>query len=231
MTPEESINFFAGQLERSFNGLAVAQASRNWRLAAVNYGQLFKCHLMQGLISWRLQQDPTQSLCKAVAVVADGISTLRTLSELQDAEKSLPIGKAALIASLTSKRFEVANAACDNLPFDLQLDFLLATSTPADTEPALLVAELSKGKRTSLAADTYQNYFDILASGGDSERIEELTKKGEVLFAKRARDSFFSGGDQTEGGGPDNSLVVDYRLAVALKRAGKRSNSLHAWAW
>ncbi|MCB5184693.1 hypothetical protein LG201_05705 [Methylobacillus gramineus] len=231
MTPQESLSFFAGQLERSSNGLAVAQASRNWRLAAVNYGQLFKCHLMQGLISWRLQQDPTESLCEALAVVAEGISTLRTLSHLPDAEKNLPIGKAALLASLTGKRFEVANAACATLPFDSQLDFLLATSRPIDTKPALLIAELRKSKRTSLAAETYQNYFDILASEGDSERIEDLTKQGELLFVKRARDSFFSGGDQTEGGGPDNSLVVDFRLAVALKRARKRSNSLHAWAW
>jgi hypothetical protein len=40
------------------------------------------------------------------------------------------------------------------------------------------------------------------------------------LFAKRIKDAFYADSEQTEGGGSDDPLVVDYRLAVALKRAG-----------
>lgn len=231
MTPQEYLSLFANRVELSSKGLAVAHASRNWELAALNYRQLFKCHLMRGLISWRIHQNPTEHLCDAIAVVDEGISTLRSWSHSPSAEQSLPVEKTALLACLTGKSFDTTRTFSEGWACDSQLDLLLATSNPADSKATTLIAELRTAKRTSLAAETYQNYFDILASEGDSESIEELTKQGEHLFAKRARDSFFSGGDQTEGGGPDNGLVVDFRLAVALKRAGKSNNSLHAWTW
>ncbi|RZT75653.1 hypothetical protein EV678_2839 [Azospira oryzae] len=231
MTPQESLVFFATQVQRSSNGLAVAHASRNWQLAALNYRQIFKCHLMRGLISWRIHQNPKEHLCNAISVAAEGIRTLRSLSQSLNAEESLPVAKAALLACLTGENFDTTDIVAETWACDSQLDLLLATSNPNDSKANVLIASLREAKRTSLAAETYQNYFDILASAGDSEKIEDLTNEGEVLFAKRARDSFFAGGDQTEGGGPDNNLVVDFRLAVALKRAGGHSSSLHAWAW
>lgn len=231
MTPQESLSLFASRIEGPSRGLAIAHASRNFQLAALNYRQLFKGHLMCGLISWRLQKDPTEFLCNAVSVVAEGIATLRELSPTSIVEENLPIGKALLLAYLTGRSFGAVATVSGEGPPDSQLDLLLTTSSPTNTKQTELIGDLRKAKRTLLAAETYQNYFNILAAEGDSEKLEELTKQGELLFTKRARDSFFSGGDQTEGGGPDNNLVVDFRLAVALKRVGKHSSSLHAWEW
>lgn len=231
MTPQESLSFFSSQIERSSKGLEAAHASHNWQLAALNYRQLFKCNLMRALISWRLQQDPTEFICNAISSVAEGITTLRDWSQSPVTEESLPIGKAILISSLIGKKFNAVGTTSGAVSCDSQLDALLATASPTDKKSTSLIADFRKFKRTSLAAETYQNYFDILASEGDSERLNGLTKVGELLFARRVQDSFFTGSDQTEGGGPDNNLVVDYRLAVALKRAGARNSSPHTWIW
>lgn len=231
MTPQETLNFFDQQFNRSTRGIAVAIASNNWHLARVNYGQKFKCRLMGGLISWRLRRDPTEFLQNAITVATEGNKVLSSLSESLDVVAALPVGKAALLAELVGVSFKPGAQLMAELSLDSQLDILLTTARPLQSTEPHQIAQLWEAKRTSLAAETYHNYFKILSSRGNFEKLEELTREGERLFAKRIKDAFYMDSEQTEGGGSDNSLVVDYRLAVALKRAGMPSNSLHSWEW
>ena len=108
---------------------------------------------------------------------------------------------------------------------------MLAGSDSSGYNPDDLIAKLLKSKRTLLAGETYRNYFALLNSGSDHAKGNALIMIGEGLFERRKKDSYFSGSDQTEGGGQENQLVVDYRLAAAIKQAGVHSNSPHAWIW
>lgn len=234
MNPQESLNFFATQLAGSARGLEVAKSSRNLQLAALNFRQMFKEHLMCGLIKWRQQENPTSYFDDAIRLITEAATTLPAWASSFNIGEGLPLGRASLLASLTGAPFDLGQLENSTLPVDVRLDCLLANASPSAKAMDLanaLIGELRGGKRTALAAETYENYFHILASESNFARIEELLKKGEALFAKRARDAFFSGGDQTEGGGPDNALVVDYRLALALKKVRYGSDSMHAWVW
>lgn len=234
MNPQEYFTIFATRLAGPARGLELAKSSRNLQLAALNFRQLFKGHLMCGLIKWRQQENPTSYFDDAIRLVTEAAITLPDWSPSFNIGEGLPLGRASLLASLTGVPFSLAQQESSTLPVDVRLDCLLANTGPsanAKDSANALIGELRGSKRTALAADTYENYFDILSGEGNSDCMEELLKKGEALFAKRARDAFFSGGDQTEGGGPDNALVVDYRLALALKKVRYSCNSMHAWAW
>lgn len=234
MTPQESLDFFATQISRSAKGFEVAKSSHNLQLAALNVRQMFKGHLMCGLIQWQQREHPANHFEEATTLVVEAIRLLPQWEPSFDVGFGLPLARAAILAGLINVPFDVAAFQMSALPADIQLDYLLATTSPSPSvkDSAMsLLKELRQDKRTALAADSYENYFDILSAAGNSTVLGDFLRKGDTLFNKRARDSFFSGGDQTEGGGPDNSLVVDYRLAFALKRAAYSSDSMHAWIW
>jgi hypothetical protein len=233
MNPQESLDFFATQLARSKKGFEVAQTSRNLQLAALNTRQMFKGHLMCGLIKWRQGESPVRHFEDAVRVVSESSELLRSWDSSFEPIENLPSSRAALLASLLGLSFGIGSPEKANLAADVHLDYLLAeTRAAAEMQQALvIVARLLEGKNTALAGETYQAYFEILSAQPGTEELTALVEKAEALFTKRGRDAFFSGGDQTEGGGPDNVLVVDYRLGVALKKVGYRGPSIHAWVW
>jgi hypothetical protein len=80
---------------------------------------------------------------------------------------------------------------------------------------------------SSLAVDTYESYLAMRNVQDDGNQFATL----EDCFTKRKKDKFFSGGEQTEGGGLDNDFVVDYRLAALAKHAGLKNDSVHCWRW
>lgn len=80
-----------------------------------------------------------------------------------------------------------------------------------------------------LASRTYQTYFEILDKSFKNLPIEDSVKMAEELFARRANDGFYSGAEQTEGGGQDNRIVLDYRLAAILRKARYVGESTHCW--
>ena len=88
---------------------------------------------------------------------------------------------------------------------------------------------LQKIKGTRLAVETYSTYRALLrAPQAESGGLVDLATR---LFRKRTNDRFFSGGDQTEGGGPDNAITADYRLAAVLKKIRYADENPHRWDW
>lgn len=232
MTPQETLNFFETQLTRSAQGFEIARGSKNVQLAAMNARQMFKAALMCGLIKWRQAENPAESFRKALTVLDEASALITSWDSSFVLAENLPIARGALLASLLDVALDVPVPESADVTVDVQLDQLLAGASAAAPaqETYQLIAKLNT-KKTALAWESYQTYFEIISNKGDSSSLKPLVDRGEALFAKRSKDAFFSGGDQTEGGGPDNALVVDYRLGVALKKAGYTGASIHAWTW
>lgn len=237
MKTKDYLDFFALQIERATRGLDAARNTRNLQLATLNGRQLFKCHLTMGLVNWRQGDSPVRDLEHAIQAMQGVSAMARAWDQSFDAVANLPVARAALLSRLVGKeRATEVNewGAGPGLSPDVRLDLLLASELPIDEavrSSAALISQLSATKKTALAAESYGNYFEILVCAADSERLQECSEKGHTLFLRRSRDTYYTGGDQSEGGGDDNARVVDYRLGFALRRAGYEGASMHAWKW
>lgn len=227
----DPLQFFSEQLARSQKGLQVAISTKNVQLAALNARQSFKNNLMCGLIVWRSKKNPTQHLQSAVEGLAEVALQIKQWDATVDIQESLPLSTSALLAKLVGATCAEAAEPGGTQPVEDQLDLLLLQEGREVSKVKNLLTKLQSTKRTHLVAESYRNYFEVLENKRTESAIGGLVRYGEGLFAKRATDSYYSGGNQHEGGGPDNALVVDYRLAVVLKMANAESSSLHAWQW
>lgn len=237
MKTKEYIDFFATQIERSTRGLDVARGARNVQLAALNGRQLFKGHLITGLVRWKQGDSPVQDFERAIQCVQEVSESVLSWDSSFDTVASLPVARVALISRLLDKtpaEALTARAAESDLAADVRLDALLAADISADDaiqSAVPLINGLSADKKSALAAETYENYFQILRSSIDPKELNQRAEKGEILFLHRAKDPYYRGADQSEGGGDDNAYLVDFRLAVVLKRAKYDGQSIHAWKW
>ena len=98
-----------------------------------------------------------------------------------------------------------------------------------DLEP--LLSRLAAKKRQALAVETYQTYIAILNTPQGDKSVEDLVRRAEENYTRRARDPFFSGGPGYMGGGPDNAYMVDFVLAAILKKIGWDGETIHRWRW
>jgi hypothetical protein len=75
-----------------------------------------------------------------------------------------------------------------------------------------------------LVAETFGAYWDLLDSveAIDPAGAGDWTARAAILYSKRGKDSYYAGGIEYEGGGPDNRNMVDFRLArySKLRRPG-----------
>lgn len=188
-----------------------------------------------GLLTWRLGGNPRSAIEESVAGFIAVRQVLRQLDPAADVDHALLLPNALLVASLIDEQPEYspdALARDEHDGYERPLDWLLVAATrgPVDAaEVEVAIAELGARKRCKLAADTYRTYFQILGGAPQAE-LDGLVRAAEKLYAKRARDSFYSPG-QTDGGGPDNPHVVDYRLAAVLEKVGYQGESIHRWRW
>lgn len=229
MTPEETLAFFLQGISRASKGLEIAASTGNSELIALNVRQLFKCHLVRGLIQWRAGQSPVVELSAALTVVGENVSACPDLRD------RLPVARAFLLAALLDEPSPSSDTA-PSASAEESLDLALAWRASGASGTAQLgvneaLMELERTKRTSLAAKSYRNYFDIVSRRGTEPELGELVSRGEALYLRRASDPYFAGAEQSEGGGLDNPLVLDYRLALALKIVGYRGPSRSAWLW
>lgn len=119
-----------------------------------------------------------------------------------------------------------------NLQSDRLLDSVLGKALwESWNEEAWLsgLTALRQIKNSELSATTYLTYAKLLqASAAEQQNIVD---QAIALFQQRAKNSFFSGSDAAEGGGPYNSLAVDYRLAAIMKKVGCSKETIHRWRW
>ncbi|QXH87727.1 hypothetical protein HU773_018920 [Pseudomonas shahriarae] len=142
------------------------------------------------------------------------------------------IEKLKIFAFLVDGEIEVEKDCRSIEPSDRKLDCILAAilaggsiSSYSDAVAVELI-KLSKVKRSALAAKTYQLYFNIFRCEG----VGEVDTAGD-LYRQQAADAFYVNGYESEGGGLDNGLVVDYRLGAILKYLDYFGTSAHLWRW
>ena len=234
MQPFATVEFFSKQLARSESGLIAAKASGNYQLLAFNIRQMFKARLMQGLVTWRVGENPRTILESAVDTALENAAMLTKLNPNARINIDLLFERVKIIGFLIGKPIELLINSSDFEAPDKKLDCLLASALNAEyyeNEIEAEIVKLSQIKGGDLAARSYQTYFDILDLSSKNRSVAGLVNQAEKLFAGRSSDGFYAGGEQTEGGGLDNSLVVDYRLAAVLKKAESMEVGVHSSRW
>jgi hypothetical protein len=232
MTPDQMLGLFRQQFERSKKGLEVARTSSNTHLAATNIRQGFKSCLMQGLIGWRCGLlSPVAPFRDAIGSIRQGMSILNEMDRSNNFTTNLPLEKAAFLEFLVNEPplvFDLTGLVADRL-LDAILGRGFQDHWDEDNWSAGL-EQLRKLKGSSLAVETYITYqCSLRSSQGDD--IKATVEKAISLFEKRRSNGFYSGGDQTDGGGNDNAVAVDYHLAAIMKKIDYKSDSIHSWKW
>ncbi len=224
---DRKLEIFEQQSERSRKGLDTAIASSNYQLAAFNCRQGVKARLMLGLVQWRGGNDPRAALSDCVSFHKEAIQAMAYVgaNNFKPTDSSIErVGFIAYLADCEWSMVELTDFKSDRL-----LDAVMSNSLfgPVDAASWENGMELLRQHGSPLAIETYQSYLALRNSPADLIVHSKL----EGLFFKRRNDSFFSGGDQTEGGGLDNDFVVDYRLAALAKHVGLKPDSIHSWRW
>jgi predicted DNA-binding transcriptional regulator len=242
MENSEMINFFGAQSVRAKKGISVAKLSGNYQLLAHNSRQLFKAQLMQGLIKWRDGNSAREIFEECILSIKSNDEFLSTLEKETKILTDLPIEKAMIIAFLIEKEFQVNfNGEVREILNSLdtaerKLDYILALTLNSNSllevyreEISKQIKSLEKNLQFDLMAKSYKVYFDILEKFFNNFQINDSIKLAEELYISRESNNFFSGGEQTEGGGADNKIVLDYRLAAVLKKVRYVGGSVHGW--
>ena len=223
------VDLFAQQVLRASRGLDIAVSTRNYQLAALNVRQKFKAFLMQALITWRLGQKPNEPMEAAVETVAIGLEMLKQIDPAMNRYHDIPVELSTFAAFLVGCDHPLVDV--EQLNDERKLDGLLGNALLGGFDVASwnkVIRSFSESCRSKVAINSYRLYGELLGGTVDATVGE---REGERLFAARKSDEFFSGAEQTEGGGEDNLVTVDYRLGALLKRLGQVSGGLHVWKW
>jgi hypothetical protein len=232
MSSIESIRFYAKQVSTFEEGFLYAKNHENYHLLSLNSRQVFLSQLMQALITWRSGENPRSFIEQGVERGLESVKALLELDPEANLKNAFPIEKLQILAFLIDREIEVEKDCRSIEPPDRKLDCILAAILAGESissfndAVAVELIRLSKVKRSALAAKTYQLYFDILKYEGVGE-----VDTADNLYRQRAVDAFYVNGYESEGGGLDNGLVVDYRLGAILKYLDYSGSSVHLWRW
>jgi hypothetical protein len=133
MNPSETIQFYEEQSALFGGGLETAINSGNGELAIFNVGQVFKAQVIQGLITWRLGNDPTSFFSKATTSIMNVVNGVDLSSLPVDA---LPLERSGYIASLVG--MDHCEIATDRLNGDRLLDAHIANDLLGHHSPSLI---------------------------------------------------------------------------------------------
>lgn len=214
--------------------MAIAKENGNYQLAALNCRQALRSRMMQGLIIWRSGDKPTLQFEHAISRFAEDWRTLQEIG-----------GESAMLSDAGYEQvYFVAYLVDQPLPFvahsnaakgklcDRMLDTVLGQWLFDGWDATLweVGMEAMHTRTSKLAVSTYAYYQRVTQAS--KQDFPEFEATADELFRQRKKDSFFAGGVQTSGGGPDNDFTVDYRFAALAKRIGLSSDSsIHAWRW
>lgn len=223
----QTLEIFEQQALRSRKGLEAAITTSNYQLAALNCRQGVKSRLMCGLVQWRCGNNPVAALTECVGFHREALNAMESISKsdfrLTDSAVER-VGFIAYLLDLDWSVFDVAGFESDRL-----LDAVLSNSLfiSVDVSKWDVGIRQLREQGSSVAVETYKSYIAIRSEKENWSSFKTL----EVCFAKRKKEKFFVGSEQTEGGGLENEFVVDYRLAALAKLAGRKDESIHSWRW
>lgn len=246
MTVPEMETFFAEQAEMFSAAVAGAEASKRYDLAATNLMASMSAWLMRGLLRWRRQAgSPESDIASAVDVAARAAVVLPSLDVSRRPGASFDFGVPLLLGHLIGRDGEelrTALSGSEDAVLPTPLDVALADVLCGRETPESLIDQTrsrAAEKRHGLLKATYDCYSRMLAAAaaGDVAALRAACADAATFFERRRRDSFFSGGRDFDGGGPDNALVVDFRLAAVILRCEMSfgvegiGGEPHRWSW
>lgn len=230
-TIQQILDLEQQHIDRSRKGVEIASSNGNADLLALNVGQAFKGHLMQGLIRWRHGvSEPASTFREGLAFLRREYSTWQSMSGGNSSGSiHLPIEKANFLAALVND--PLLPCGGEQVAVDRSLDVLLARdlqdlSTDGHWDNQL--KRLGQIKGAALASESYAAYHALLRASASTD-VEKFVAKAVSQFDRRKGDRYYRGGEATDGGGDNNSLTVDYRLAAIMKRIGYRELTIHSW--
>lgn len=247
MTVEQMVDLFRVQAGMSLTAVEKARKSRSYDLAAFNLSSAFDACLMTGLIQWRLGEDPRPALKGALDVVPLGLEVLEGLNPDGQHWKSCDFSRNGFLELLLDEKSSPwphpATAQWALFGADYASQFLdrgLLEAAQSDDEPPEwqpLLSTLRAQPRLSLLSDTYSAYLETVRAA-DRNLALRSAEAASRLFSRREADDYFAGGRGTDGGGPDNEHVVDFRLAALVRARLPEAASaltpdtrLHLWRW
>lgn len=218
MTPAEMVAFFSQQAAVCHENTRVNAIRSNPFLLCLNLADACRSHLMAALIAWRhALADPRDSIRSSVAVGVQASDTLLTVdcpTPLHERFRAFDTAFciALLDESLPESVIKYMDAALQAADAESALDLMLARAVNGgDAHPFHAAAQSFRpSARTRLVHNTYLTYSELLS--GNSRAIANA----ETNFQRRGSDDYFSGGVGLDGGGPDNKVTVDYRLAAIV---------------
>ena len=236
------------------DGVRDARQTGNFYFAAANYSQAFSSRLLQGLVLWHHNLgDPRPALQQALEVSHSALDDLAALSVGVSIWKHFDRTPAIYLSYLLSGAagplfcdsphdcqfplWQTDHMAYARQALDIGLLQAVATGAPdASWEDA--ISTIAIKKRMRLLAETYRTYMALLlaARAANWPAVVAAASQAVGFYSQRSRNDFYSNG-ATDGGGPYNPLVVDYRLAALVKCTGADFVAFpkkvlpHLWRW
>lgn len=219
--------------DRSLKAINTLTERGNTAGVARNYTRLPGYRFHSALLLWRSGENPSGYIEQGVRILEDNAPSL--MDEVPDMGPSnfhLEVG--AVFAFLIGRPY-FYNLQPEEIGYpDGRLTVHLLHALEGRLDRPAMEAELesfARNKRHALAVKTYRNYFDILDAVADGRPIDGLIDQAGILYDKREKNAFYSGGPALEGGGPGNSDLVDYSLGAVLKRIDYQGPNIHVWRW
>lgn len=240
MTVGEQLAFLGESAAEDLKWARIAAEQEDWALALQNYGQAVSHRFQRALVGWRsgtLDPVPDVEATREVSEAAIEFMSNADVGPLRALFDPVPGAYGSLLIDRLDSRAvaETGRLAVRPVPRGLTVDRTLdgwLVSAILGRDPGAgpdVATGLGRGKRTVLVSETYSTYFALAALSGDEVAVATtLTQRGLELFARRRRDGYYSGGVPYEGGGPDNSVVVDFRLAAIWHARGWDPSGLAA---
>jgi len=255
MSPFEMIAFFEQQATMFTTAARKADESHHYQLALDDLSEAYYAHLMVGLLKWRQRSsDPSEDIGRTIDTAKESFVVRQGFGSISGLWHNNHAASAMLLKGLLDGEIE-DTILRDGLPGMSQWGLCPLDSIGLVLDAALIWAvrnglrphgwdevlnRIRPKKRLALLLDTYANYMTLIEESWlkTVDRILDTAHAGHRLFERRRRSSYFSGGRQTEGGGLDNSLVVDYRLAALLRWCPPSCIEIldqeafpHLWRW
>ena len=251
MTPEQMVELFDEQAAGFATYIPEAIGKRDLHWAALNASEALKCRMMVGLIQWRHRFcDPTPAFRRAIYSASEAAMQLHALDSTMPVWRYFRFEAVEILKLLVGDEIdisileEITTSEGSSETTERILDALIVLGLKQqEIDPRWneLIERLRQKKRAALAAETYGIYRAILQAGLNSDpmRTVQEAENAAKAFVRRKQNAFFSGGPQTEGGGPDNDHVVDYRLGALMKALIPEEMvsllsteaSVHCWIW
>lgn len=203
-----------------------------WGVAR-NYARLPGYRFHSALLLWRRGDSPRDYAEQGVNILEDNVpGLLRDVPEMTVSSFHLEVG--GVFAFLIGRPYFHALRPEEIDYPDGRLTVHLLHALEGRLDRPAMEAELeafAQTKKHALSVKTYRNYFDLLDRAEAGQPFDDLVELGGMLYDKREKDAFYSGGPALEGGGPGNGDLVDYSLGAVLKHIGYQGASVHAWRW